>query len=401
MIFNNKHIDYSSKSKKDLYGNLFLFYLISNKYIVYIGKKILDFLILIRLPISYIIKKTVFKYFCGGETIKESRNTISNLGRNNIKTVLDYSIEGKQDENSFSNTYNEILNNLDEAYNNALIPFSVFKITGLARYQLLEKLNNKIYSQAYTELLTSEEIEEFNLIIYRLNTIGSKGLKLNIPILIDAEESWIQNTIDYLIENLISSINTKKAIVFNTIQLYRIDKLNYLKKLHADAVKNKYKLGVKLVRGAYMEKEHRRAIANQYLSPIHTQKEDCDNDFNTACTYCLNHIDTISIFFGTHNELSTSMITTIMKDKKISKNDHRIYFSQLLGMSDNITFSLAKKGYNTAKYVPYGPVKEVMPYLIRRAEENSAISGQTNKEIIRIREALDTYYSHVDSMDKS
>jgi proline dehydrogenase len=391
MIFNNKNIDYSSKSKIDLYGNILLFYLISNKHIVYIGKKLLDFAILIRLPISYIIKKTFFKYFCGGESIKESQNTIFNLGRNNIKTVLDYSVEGKQDENSFSHTYNEILNNLDEAYDNTLIPFSVFKITGLARYQLLEKLNNTIYSQSYTELLTSEEIKEFHLIIHRLNTIGSKGLELNIPILIDAEESWIQNTIDYLTENLMSSINTKKVIIFNTIQLYRKDKLHYLKKLHTDSVQNKYKLGVKLVRGAYMEKEHRRAIANQYPSPIHTQKEDCDNDFNKACTYCLNHIDTISVFFGTHNELSTSMITTIMKDKNILKNDNRVYFSQLLGMSDNITFSLAKEGYNTAKYIPYGPVKEVMPYLIRRAEENSAISGQTNKEIIRIREALSTY----------
>ena len=391
MKFDNKHIDYSYKSRTDLYANLLLFYIISNKHMVFIGKKLLDFALYIKLPISYLIKKTVFKYFCGGETIKESQNIILNLGKNNIKTVLDYSVEGKEDENSFNETYKEILKNIEEAHKNYLIPFSVFKLTGLIRYQLLEKLNDKIHFSSHSKLLKDKELKEFNKAINRLNIIGKKALELNVPILIDAEESWIQNTIDYLSEDLMSKVNSKQAIVFNTIQLYRKDKLSYLKKIHKQSIKENYRLGVKLVRGAYMEKEYNRAVDYNYISPIHTNKKKCDTDFNEACKYCITHIDNISVFFGTHNELSTAMITIYMKEHNISKNDNRIYFSQLLGMSDNITFSLAKKGYNTAKYVPYGPVSEVMPYLIRRAEENSAISGQTNKEILRIKEAIYQY----------
>ena len=381
MTFSNKHIEYSLKSKTELYETLILFKILSNKKIVFFGKHLLKIALKIHLPILGLIKKTVFKHFCGGENITESKKKIDELGSYNIKAILDYSIEGQNDKTSFNNTYNEILSNLEEAKSNPLIPFCVFKITGIGRLDLLKKANKK-------DQLSLIEKKEFEQINNRLDNICKKASENKIPILIDAEESWIQNTIDQLAEKLMKTYNIDKVIIYNTIQLYRWDKLKYIKQQHKKAQKHKFKLGFKLVRGAYMEKERELAKLEKYTCPIHENKSNCDNDYNEASRYCLENIQDMALCFGTHNEESTQIIIELMKKKRILNNDHRVYFSQLLGMSDNISFYLGKFKYNVAKYVPYGPVKEVIPYLIRRAEENSAINGQTNREIIRLRELI-------------
>ena len=257
MMFTNKYIDYSSKTKKELYQTLILFLILSNKTIVSIVKRLLQIALFLRLPVFGIIRTTVFKHFCGGENIIKSQTTIFNLGKSNIKTILDYSVEGKNDETSFDTTYREILKNLEEASKNDLIPFCVFKVTGIARFKLLSKINKK-------EKLTQEETEEFKLIVHRFNKICEQAVIKKTPILIDAEESWIQNTIDDLVESMMKTYNKNKVMIYNTIQLYRFDKLNYIKRLHQKSKKEKYKLGLKLVRGAYMEKERLRAKIKKY-----------------------------------------------------------------------------------------------------------------------------------------
>jgi len=381
MIFSDKYIDYSSKTKKELRQALILFSLLSNKIIVKIGNYLLKITLGLHLPVLFIIKKTIFKHFCGGENILESQAKINELGQHKIKTILDYSVEGKNDLKSLKNTYQEILRNLDEANKNSLIPFSVFKFTGLVRFDLLKKINKK-------KQLNTTEQNELKIFKTRLNHICQKAKKIKIPILIDAEESWIQDSIDSLTEELMEQYNTSEIIVFNTIQLYRWDKLKYIKDLHNKAKSKKFKLGLKLVRGAYMEKERDWSKRNKKKCVIHKTKENCDQDYNNAAKYCIDNIKDMGLCFGTHNEYSTDLILQLMKKKGIKNNDKRIYFSQLLGMSDNISFYLSYFNYNVAKYVPYGPIREVIPYLIRRVEENSAITGQTKAEIKRLKKAL-------------
>ena len=381
MIFSDKYIDYSSKTRRELRQALILFSLLSNKFIVTIGNYLLKITLKLHLPVLFIIKKTIFKHFCGGENIFESQERIKELGKHNIQTILDYSVEGKNDLKSLQNTYEEILKNLDEAKGNSLIPFSVFKFTGLVRFDLLKKINQK-------KRLNKQEQNELNVLKKRLNHICQKAKNIQIPILIDAEESWIQDAIDELTEELMAEYNTSEIIVYNTIQLYRSDKLTYIKSLHNQAKIKKFKLGLKLVRGAYMEKERMRAKRRNQKCLIHAKKENCDRDYNDAAKYCIDNIEDMGLCFGTHNEHSTDLILKLMKQKGIENNDKRIYFSQLLGMSDNISFYLAYFNYNIAKYVPYGPIREVIPYLIRRVEENSAITGQTKSEIKRLKKAL-------------
>tara|TARA_B100002052_G_scaffold293959_1_gene317959 strand:+ start:968 stop:2125 length:1158 start_codon:yes stop_codon:yes gene_type:complete len=381
MIFSDKYIDYSSKTRKELRQALILFSLLSNRLIVKIGNYLLKITLKLHLPVLFIIKKTIFKHFCGGENISESRKKINDLGAHNIQTILDYSVEGKNDVKSLENTYKEILRNLDEANKNSLIPFSVFKFTGLARFDLLKKINQK-------KQLNQTEQDELKILKKRLNDICQKAQNINIPILIDAEESWIQDAVDKLTEELMMKYNKSEVIVFNTIQLYRWDKLEYIKDLHNQAKKQKFKLGLKLVRGAYMEKERMWSKKNNEKCVIHQTKENCDQDYNSAVKYCINNIADMGLCFGTHNEHSTALILQLMKQKGIENNDKKIYFSQLLGMSDNISFYLAHFNYNVAKYVPYGPIREVIPYLIRRVEENSAITSQTKSETKRLKKAL-------------
>lgn len=380
--FNNTENAFEYKSNLQLKKAQNIFKLMKNKGVVTLGSWATKFALKINLPINYLIKKTIFEQFCGGENVIDSAKRIKDLEKYNVGTILDYSSEGKDSEVAFDKTVFEIIKTIDKAKDNISVPFSVFKVTGLARISILKKAYNNKFQ------LTPDEKEKFERIKYRMNHICKYANENNVPIFIDAEESWIQDTIDRLSEDMMLSYNKEKAIVFTTLQFYRIDRLEYLKELHQQSINKGYKLGVKLVRGAYMEKERNRAIAKNYKDPIQKSKEDTDKDFNIALEYCIKNINDISICAGTHNEESSMCLINLMSKYKINNDDPRVYYSQLLGMSDHISFNLSKAKYNVAKYVPYGPIKEVMPYLIRRAEENSSVSSQSNRELSLIEEEI-------------
>ena len=372
--FDNTEIAFASKSDADLNRSYLLFTMVSRTTWVKIGKRFTNIAFSLRLPIAGLIKATIFKQFCGGENIDDCANAIKALGDYKIGTILDYSVEGKEAEEEFDKTAGETLDTIKRAAGDSNIPFCVFKVTGLARFALLEKVS------AQAQLNTQEE-KEWQKVKDRVLRICAQAAATGVPIFIDAEESWIQSAIDALADEMMSQFNKQKAIVYNTVQLYRKDRLEFIKKSHSLAQKNAYLLGLKLVRGAYMEKERERATAMNYQNPIQNSKEDSDRDYNAALDYCLEHINEIAICAGTHNEKSSLHLVELMKKFKVPANDNRVYFSQLLGMSDHISYNLAQAGYNVAKYVPYGPVKDVLPYLIRRAEENTSVKGQTGREL--------------------
>ncbi len=374
LSFNNTEIAFSGKTKKDLNRSYWLFKMVSNPAFVSIGKSLTTFAINMHLPIKGMIKATIFKQFCGGENIEECDKAIQELGKFNIGTILDYSVEGKETEKDFDACATETIATVAKAKNDTHIPFCVFKVTGLARFEILEKVTGK-------QALTTEEQKEFERIQHRVNSICKAAHDAGIPIFIDAEESWIQTAIDDLANEMMRLYNIQKPIVYNTFQLYRQDRLAFLKKSLELANTGNYFLGAKLVRGAYMEKERARAIEKNYPSPIQDTKEHTDKDYDAALLFCSENISKIAICAGTHNENSSMKLAELMKEKNINSDHPNIYFSQLLGMSDHISFNLANAGYNVAKYVPYGPVNEVLPYLIRRAQENTSVKGQTGREL--------------------
>tara|TARA_B100001115_G_scaffold148723_1_gene117533 strand:+ start:391 stop:1554 length:1164 start_codon:yes stop_codon:yes gene_type:complete len=375
--FYNTAIAFQGKSKKDLNRAYWLFKLVSSNTLVKLGPILLNIALFLRLPILGIIKATIYKHFCGGESIKDSQKTIEDLARYKIGTILDYSVEGQESEANFDSGMQETIATIERAAGDEKIPFSVFKITAMGRFALLEKVNAK-------QTLTENEKKEYERVKSRINSICEKAHSLSVPIFIDAEESWIQDAIDEIATNSMRQYNKERAIVYNTLQMYRWDRLAYLKQCYADAEKHQYFLGLKLVRGAYMEKERARAEKLGYESPIQKDKASTDKDYDLSVAFCIKHIDRIAICAGTHNEDSSNKLTQLLTEKCIDKNDKRVYFSQLLGMSDHISYNLAHTHYNVAKYVPYGPVKEVIPYLIRRAEENTSIAGQTGRELALI-----------------
>lgn len=374
LSFNNTEIAFSGKTNNDLNRSYWLFKMVSNPTFVNVGQVLTNFAIKTYLPIKGLIKATIFKQFCGGETIIECDKTIKELGRFNIGTILDYSVEGKESEHDFDACATETIATIAKAKNNSLIPFSVFKVTGLARLGLLEKVTAD-------QSLTSEEKKEFERIEHRVDRICKAAHDAGTPVFIDAEESWIQKAIDDLANKMMALYNIQKPIVYNTFQMYCKDKLAYLKHSFNIAQQSNYYLGAKLVRGAYMEKERARAIEKKYPSPIQDKKEDTDSDYDAALLFCVENVDRIAICAGTHNENSSMNLVQLMKDKNIKETNKHIFFSQLLGMSDHISYNLADAGYNVAKYVPYGPVNEVLPYLIRRAQENTSVKGQTGREL--------------------
>jgi len=329
----------------------------------------------LRLPIKGLIKKTIFAQFCGGETIADCKSTIDLLGQYGIGTILDYSVEGKTSEEDFDATVKEIISTIETASKSKNIPFAVFKITGISRFSILEKANESI------DNLTEKERSEYDSIVARINKICLAAFENQIPVFIDAEETWIQDTIDRITHQMMQTYNRENAIIFNTVQLYRHDRLSFLSNAIDVARKDGYHYGVKLVRGAYMEKERARAKEKGYPSPIQPDKIASDNDFDKALELVVNNIDVVSVCAGSHNEKSSLLLTELVKKNNIEKSDKRIYFAQLLGMSDHISYNLTHAGYNVAKYVPYGPVKEVMPYLLRRADENTSVAGQTSREL--------------------
>jgi proline dehydrogenase len=370
--FDNTENAFKAKSDKDLKRSYQLFKLIGNPTLVNFGA----FFTPIALNIGFkgLIKNTIFKQFVGGEDIHDCSKTIAELGKYNIGTILDYSVEGKESETDFDHCLEETLQTIKKAKDDKNIPFCVFKVTGLARFALLEKVSANAS-------LTEDETKEWSRVQQRVERICEAAWAAGKPVFIDAEESWIQAAIDQLADDNMERFNKQMVIVYNTYQLYRKDRLDFLRTTVEHAIAKNYKVGAKLVRGAYMEKERKRAAEKGYASPIQNSKEDSDRDYNKALEYCVEHIDHMALCAGTHNEKSSLHLLSLMSHKGIDKADKRIYFSQLLGMSDHISYNLSLSGYNVAKYVPYGPVKDVLPYLIRRARENTSVKGQTGREL--------------------
>ncbi len=373
LSFEDTSIAFESKTNFQLKKSLYLFTMMNKNWIVKIGTFWLKLFLWLHFPIKKIIKLTIFGQFCGGESIKECDATINSLANNNIGTILDYSVEGEDSEQSFDHTLSEILLTISKAADNKNIPFSVFKVSGIGDVELMERVQKG-------ETLDKEYIAAFDKIKIRFNKITDFAASNHVKLFIDAEESWIQDIIDKLANDAMEKHNKLETIIYNTYQLYRKDMFQNLKDITEKAQNSGFKVGAKLVRGAYMEKERDRSHEENYSEPIHTSKEEVDNDYNTAIDFCLEHKEVISICLGTHNEFSCNHLVVGMDRLNIPKDDKRFYFAQLLGMSDNISFNLAKAGYNVAKYVPYGPVSSVMPYLFRRAEENTSMAGQSSRE---------------------
>lgn len=373
--FDNTEIAFKSKTDADLNRAYWLFKIIGSPTMVKVGKWSTNTALNIGLPIKGIIRKTIFSQFCGGETIEDCNATIQLLGSYGVGTILDYSVEGKTSEEDFDATVTEIIDTIHAAKKDKQIPFAVFKVTGISRFGILEKANDRSVKLSDIEKL------ELGLAISRIDKICLAAHENGIPVFIDAEETWIQDTIDRITVDMMKKYNKEKAIVYNTLQMYRHDRLAYLEKEIEYAREHRFHYGVKLVRGAYMEKERDRAQQKNYPSPIQPNKEACDGDFNKALEQIVLNIDTMALCAGSHNEASALILTDLMKKYGIEKGDERIYFAQLLGMSDHISYNLSHAGYKVAKYVPYGPIKEVMPYLLRRADENTSVAGQTGREL--------------------
>ncbi|SFD08008.1 proline dehydrogenase family protein [Algibacter pectinivorans] len=374
LIFDNTEVAFSLKSDSELERAYFLFKMISIEPLVRIGTAATNFAIKAHLPIEGLIRSTVFDHFCGGVSENDCLTVINNMFTKGVSSVLDYSVEGKEAENEFDAACDKIVKIIEFAKEIDAIPIAVFKPTAFGRVAIYEKLSKN-------EKLSNLEAQEWQRIISRFEKVCSKAKEIDVAVLIDAEESWIQTAADNLVTTLMQKYNTEKPIVFNTLQMYRHDRLAFLQEEHEKAKKAKYFLGYKVVRGAYMEKEKDRAEAGGYQSPICGSKALTDENFNKGVRYIMDNLDCMSIFAGTHNEDSSYLLMDLMKNKGLLHNDPRVWFGQLYGMSDHISFNLANKGYNVAKYLPFGPVKDVMPYLIRRAEENTSVAGQTGREL--------------------
>jgi proline dehydrogenase len=381
VAFTDTEVAFSYKSDRELKKANFIFSVVNHPSISAVATGLAKLSLALHLPIKGIIRNTVFEHFCGGETAEETVKTIDKLAQFKVGAILDYSVEGEDDEPSFDKTTAEILKTFEVAKDHPSIPFCVFKVTGLGSFDLLEKVQTEVS-------LSADEVAAFERIKNRVDKICAKAHEFHIPLLIDAEDSWIQNPIDEIAYEMMKKYNQEHAIVFNTFQMYRADMLGNLKDAFHNATMHNYYLGVKMVRGAYMEKEAERAGKLNYPNPIHPNKEATDDAFNKGLAFCIDNKQRISIVCGSHNEYSNQYLAVLMNKHGMRNNDKRVYFAQLLGMSDNISFNLAKAGYNVAKYVPYGPVESVMPYLLRRASENTSVAGQSSRELTLIRKEL-------------
>ncbi|GAB2958724.1 proline dehydrogenase family protein [Hymenobacter coalescens] len=380
--FDNTAVAFASKSDGELRQMYALFAAMNNKGLVDFGGGAMKKALSWGLPgAKTAIKYTIFRQFCGGETIEECKPVIAELGKFGIGTILDYSVEGEGSENSFDHTRDELLKTIDLAAGNPHIPFSVFKVTGVADSALLEKV------QAGLPLSGAEQTA-YQRAQQRIDELCRRAHDRNVRIFVDAEESWFQDTIDDLAREMMRRYNQERPIVWNTYQLYRHDRLEALQADHDHAQQQDYYLGAKLVRGAYMEKESRVAQQRGYQNPINPTKEATDELYNDALRFSVDHIARMAICAGTHNEASSRLLTELLADAGLAPGDERVWFAQLYGMSDNLSYNLAHAGYNTAKYVPYGPVEAVMPYLLRRADENTAIAGQTSREFLLIKNEM-------------
>jgi proline dehydrogenase len=378
-IFDNTEVAFELKNDSQLERAYFLFKMISHEPLVRIGTAATNFALKAHLPVEGLIRSTVFDHFCGGVNEEDCLPVIDKMYLKGVSSVLDYSVEGKEVEDQFEMALNKTIEIIEFASEKSAMPIAVFKPTGFGRIGLYQK-------KGLWRALSEEEQEEWNRVVARYDKACKIAKENDVFLLIDAEESWMQDAADDLVENMMQKYNTEKAVVFNTLQTYRWDRLDYLKLLHERSKAKGYILGMKIVRGAYMEKERETAIEKGYPSPICNDKEATDANFNEVLSYILDNLETIALFIGTHNEESSYLAMDLMCEKGISVDDDRVWFGQLYGMSDHISFNLAKAGYNVAKYVPFGPVKDVMPYLIRRAEENTSVAGQTSRELNLLQE---------------
>ena len=379
LSFENTAIAFKGKDDAALRRSYWLFRLIGNPSMVRIGGTLTNFALGIGFPIGWLIKNNIFAQFCGGETVEECKAASARLAEYGIGTILDYSVEGKEKESDFDATADEIIRTIDAAKGNPHIPFCVFKVTGVARFELLEKQNEVV--RGNLKQLEEKDQAEWNRVVQRVLLICQAAYDADQRIFIDAEDSWIQDAIDALCHDMMEKFNHQAPIVYNTVQLYRHDRLEFLRNAHAWAKEKGLHYAVKLVRGAYMEKEGKRAAEMGYQNPIQPSKEATDNDFNAGVKYCLDNLQNMALCCGSHNEESSMLLAQWMEERGVVKNDNRVAFAQLFGMSDHISYNLADAGYNVVKYLPYGPIKEVMPYLLRRAQENTSVKGQTSREL--------------------
>jgi proline dehydrogenase len=381
LSFENTAIAFESRTDKSLKKADFLFSNIGKPWLVKLGAALTPLAFKLHLPVKGIIKSTIFGQFCGGETMQEAARTADSLAKYNVGVVLDYGVEAMEGEENYDHALPEFIRAIEYAASKPSIPFIAIKVTGFARISLLEKIH-----AGHT--LTTEEKAEYDRVIARIQTIAATAAKHKKALLIDAEESWIQQPVDDLADKLMAQFNKEQVIIYNTFQLYRHDRLAFLKISFEKAQQQGYLLGAKLVRGAYMEKERKRALEMGYPSPIQPDKAATDRDYNSAVEFCMQHLDKLAVFIGTHNEDSSMLGARMLEEQHLPHQHPHVSFSQLYGMSDNITFNLAHAGYHVSKYLPYGPVKDVMPYLIRRAQENTSIAGQMGRELGLLRKEM-------------
>ncbi|NEV93214.1 proline dehydrogenase [Psychroflexus sp. YR1-1] len=378
-IFNNTKHAFVLKSDEDLKRSLFLFSMMNIPYFVPVSTAATNLALNLKLPIEPIVKATIFKQFCGGVSQDDCMPLVKQMRKENVYSVLDYSVEGKENEEEFDKAADTKIEIIKYASKTEEIPFAVAKPTGLGRFEIWEKVTAN-------DILNDEEQAEWDSVKVRFERVCQAAYDHDTKLLIDAEETWMQDAADNFVEDMMKKFNKEKAIIFNTLQCYRWDRLSYVKAIHERAKKEGFKLGFKTVRGAYMEKENKRAKRHGYPTPICEDKEATDVNFNAVMCYIIDNIDDISQFIGTHNEVSTYMALQLMSQKEIYLSDDRIWFGQLYGMSDHISFNLGRINANAIKLLPFGPIKDVIPYLIRRAQENSSVQGQTGRELSLLRE---------------
>lgn len=372
--FDDTAIAFQYRSNKELKRAQFLFSSMSSPTLTSIGMGLTKFALSWNLPVKGLVKRTIFQQFCGGETMQEAGQTAVTLAKFGVGIILDYSVEGKEEEAEFDKAVSEFIKAIEYAATQKNIPFISVKITGFARFGLLEQLH------AGADL-SKAELDEWSRVKRRILDICTVAAAKNIMVLIDAEESWIQAPVDQLADDMMALFNRTTPIIFNTFQMYRHDRLEFLRESAGVAATKGYILGAKLVRGAYMEKERARAEEKGYPSPIQHSKEATDKDYDEGVLFCLERLNKIAVFIGTHNEQSCLKAASWMEGHQVPSTHPHVWFSQLYGMSDNISFNLAHAGYHVAKYLPYGPVLDVVPYLMRRAQENTSVAGQTGREL--------------------
>lgn len=392
--FEDTQTSFAYKSDKELKGAHFLFSTMGKEWLVKLGLAITPWALKVGLPIKGIIRNTIFRQFVGGETMEKTRDVVEKLGQYGVQVILDYGVEGKEGEENYDRAREQFIKVIEYASTQPNIPFMSVKMTGFSRFDLLKKLNDSaVYADVVKGILSlaalsEEEKQEWQRVENRLDKICEKASEKNVGVLVDAEETWIQHPVDALVNSMMAKYNKGKIIVYNTAQLYRHDRLQFIKDCNEFAKQNGFRLGMKLVRGAYMEKERARAEEMNYPSPINPTKPATDKEFNDAVTYCLNPENNMSTLIGSHNEESNLLGVQLMEKWGIPFNSENVHFSQLYGMSDNITFNLAKAGCNVSKYLPFGPINDVIPYLMRRAQENSSVSGQTGRELSLIKKEM-------------